>query len=161
MPEDGIVMDPFAGSGTTGHAVLDMNREGDKRTFIMMEQGNEANDDMYARSLTYERVKAVIGNDNLSFFELSNTPSPRNLIISSYQLSPMVVMTRGFFYVMFSMIGALSRCKAKPYQSPCDVCVFSNSYPGNRSAINEKAINKEDAVYRLLDKNGENQGIFF
>ncbi|AQU89194.1 hypothetical protein B0W47_16560 (plasmid) [Komagataeibacter nataicola] len=76
-PEDGIVMDPFAGSGTTGHAVLDMNREGDKRTFIMMEQGNEANDDMYARSLTYERVKAVIGNDNLSFFELSNTPFPR------------------------------------------------------------------------------------
>lgn len=58
---DGIVLDPFAGSGTTGHAVLELNKEaGANRRFILIEQGNTENGDHYAKTLTADRLKRVI-----------------------------------------------------------------------------------------------------
>ncbi|UKE55290.1 site-specific DNA-methyltransferase [Xanthomonas translucens pv. graminis] len=58
---DGIVLDPFAGSGTTGHAVLELNKESDaNRRFILIEQGNDEKGDHYAKTLTADRVKRVI-----------------------------------------------------------------------------------------------------
>ncbi len=61
---EGIVMDPFAGSGTTGHAVLDLNREsGANRRFVLIEQGNTEKGDHYARTLTADRLKRVITGD--------------------------------------------------------------------------------------------------
>ncbi|QHB71786.1 site-specific DNA-methyltransferase [Stenotrophomonas sp. 364] len=59
--KDGIVLDPFAGSGTTGHAVLELNKEQDaSRRFILIEQGNDAKGDNYAKTLTADRIKRVI-----------------------------------------------------------------------------------------------------
>lgn len=61
---EGIVLDPFAGSGTTGHAVLELNQESSaNRHFILIEQGNTEKGDHYARSLTAERVRRVITGD--------------------------------------------------------------------------------------------------
>lgn len=61
---DGLVLDPFAGSGTTGHAVVELNAEtAANRNFILIEQGNTEKGDHYARSLTAERVKRVITGD--------------------------------------------------------------------------------------------------
>ena len=61
---DGIVMDPFAGSGTTGHAVLELNAESvASRRFILIEQGNTDKGDHYAKTLTAERVKRVVTGD--------------------------------------------------------------------------------------------------
>ncbi|KQR18543.1 site-specific DNA-methyltransferase [Xanthomonas hortorum pv. vitians] len=58
---DGIVMDPFAGSGTTGHAVLELNKEsGSNRRFILIEQGNDEKGDHYAKTLTADRIKRAI-----------------------------------------------------------------------------------------------------
>lgn len=58
---DGIVLDPFAGSGTTAHAVLELNEETEAtRRFILIEQGNTDKGDHYAKTLTAERVKRVI-----------------------------------------------------------------------------------------------------
>jgi adenine-specific DNA-methyltransferase len=58
---DGLVLDPFAGSGTTGHAVLELNAETDaSRRFILIEQGNTGKGDHYAKSLTAERLKRVL-----------------------------------------------------------------------------------------------------
>lgn len=58
---NGIVLDPFAGSGTTGHAVLELNNETDaNRRFILIEQGNTEKGDHYARTLTAERLKRVV-----------------------------------------------------------------------------------------------------
>ena len=55
MPKDGIVLDSFAGSGTTAHAVLKMNKEdGGNRKFILVELMD------YAETVTAERVKRVI-----------------------------------------------------------------------------------------------------
>ncbi|MDD5279515.1 site-specific DNA-methyltransferase [Acidithiobacillus sp.] len=61
---DGTILDPFAGSGTTGQAVLELNAEAvTNRRFILIEQGNTDNGDHYARTLTAERVKRVLTGD--------------------------------------------------------------------------------------------------
>lgn len=60
-PPNGLVMDPFAGSGTTGHAVLALNgQSGTDRRFILIEQGRPEKGDSYARSLTADRLRRVI-----------------------------------------------------------------------------------------------------
>jgi adenine-specific DNA-methyltransferase len=60
-PPNGVVLDPFAGSGTTGHAVLMLNSQtGSKRRFILVEQGRPERGDTYARSLTANRLKRAI-----------------------------------------------------------------------------------------------------
>lgn len=53
--ENDIILDSFAGSGTTAHAVLDMNKsDGGNRKFILIEMMD------YADSITAERVRRVI-----------------------------------------------------------------------------------------------------
>ena len=53
--ENAIILDSFAGSGTTAHAVLNMNKaDGGNRKFILVEMMD------YADSITAERVKRVI-----------------------------------------------------------------------------------------------------
>lgn len=72
-----IVLDSFAGSGTTAHAVLNMNKaDGGNRKFICIEMMN------YADTITAERVKRVINGygegkkavdgtgGNFSYYEL-------------------------------------------------------------------------------------------
>ncbi len=64
-PSNGIVFDPFAGSGTTGHAVLELNElSGTKRNFILIEKGE--NDDKYAKTLTRERIKRAITGERVN-----------------------------------------------------------------------------------------------
>jgi len=53
-PND-IILDSFCGSATTGHAVLNLNKEdGGNRKFVLIEMEN------YAESLSAERIKRVI-----------------------------------------------------------------------------------------------------
>lgn len=52
--EDAIILDSFAGSGTTAHAVLNLNKNGGNRKFILVEMMD------YADTITAERVKRVI-----------------------------------------------------------------------------------------------------
>src|SRR5690606_35910883 len=53
--KDSIILDSFAGSGTTAHAVLDLNKEdGGTRKFILVEMED------YANEVTAERVRRVI-----------------------------------------------------------------------------------------------------
>jgi len=68
---ESVVMDIFAGSGTTGHAVMDLNREdGGERTFILV---NDA-ENRICRDVTYERIKAVMRRESyaesLHFFTI-------------------------------------------------------------------------------------------
>ena len=77
---DSIILDSFAGSGTTAHAVLNMNKtDGGKRKFILIEMMD------YADTLTAERVKRVINGygegkkavegtgGGFTFYELGDT----------------------------------------------------------------------------------------
>ena len=53
--DNDVILDSFAGSGTTAHAVLNMNKaDGGHRKFILVEMMD------YADSITAERVKRVI-----------------------------------------------------------------------------------------------------
>jgi adenine-specific DNA-methyltransferase len=89
ISKEDIILDSFAGSGTTAHAVLDLNKEdGGNRKFILIEQED------YANSITAERVRRVIKgvktskNENLkkglggsfSYFELGDTIEMESLL---------------------------------------------------------------------------------
>ena len=53
--EDGIILDSFAGSGTTAHAVLNLNKlDGGDRKYILVEMED------YTETITAERVKRAI-----------------------------------------------------------------------------------------------------
>ncbi len=63
-PPDGLVLDPFAGSGTTGHAVFAMNHEVETtRRCILIEQGRPDKRDSYARTLMADRLRRVVSGD--------------------------------------------------------------------------------------------------
>lgn len=69
------ILDFFAGSGTTGHAVMKLNAEdGGNRKFILC-TNNENN---ICRDVTYERIKRVIAKDDykasLKYFKVDYLP---------------------------------------------------------------------------------------
>jgi adenine-specific DNA-methyltransferase len=58
--KEDIILDSFAGSGTTADAVLQLNKEdGGNRKFIMVEMEN------YANTITAERVRRIIRRDKM------------------------------------------------------------------------------------------------
>ena len=60
---DDIILDFFAGSGTTAHAVLELNeKDNGSRQFILVEQMD------YVKSVTMPRVKKVIKKENIGDF---------------------------------------------------------------------------------------------
>jgi adenine-specific DNA-methyltransferase len=90
-PPGGIVMDPFAGSGTTAHAVLELNAEaGASRRFILVEQGRPERGDPYARTLTYQRVSRAISGervDKTGAVSKTATPLPGGFRYSKLMLA--------------------------------------------------------------------------
>ena len=101
--QDSIVLDSFAGSGTTAHAVLNANKaDGGSRRFILVEMED------YADSITAERVKRVIdgyGEGNkaapgtsggFSFYELGE-----KLFLDDENLNPDVPIEEIRRYIWF------------------------------------------------------------
>lgn len=99
-----LVLDSFAGSGTTAHAVLNLNKEdGGNRKFILVEMED------YADDITAERVKRVIngyGEDkkavegtggNFSYYELG-----KSLFDSNNNLNEEVDINKILEYVWYS-----------------------------------------------------------
>jgi len=63
--KDSLVLDAFAGSGTTGDAVMKLNhQDGGRRRFILIEEGSD--DDPYARTLVAPRLKSAIELDGFN-----------------------------------------------------------------------------------------------
>ena len=60
--KDAIILDFFGGSGTTAHAVLELNKDGGNRKFIICEQMH------YVETVTRERIKKVIEQNNKGAF---------------------------------------------------------------------------------------------
>ena len=72
--DDSIVLDFFAGSGTTGQAIVELNREdGGNRQFILV-TNNEKSDKLpngIARDVTYPRLERTIKSDtNLAYMRV-------------------------------------------------------------------------------------------
>ncbi|WP_219898529.1 site-specific DNA-methyltransferase [Phormidesmis priestleyi] len=104
--DDSIILDSFAGSGTTAHAVSSLNQEdGGNRQFILVEMEN------YADSLTAERVRRVIQGvpnakdktlkdglgGSFSFFELGD-PIEMQAILEGNSLPAYEDLARYVFY---------------------------------------------------------------
>ena len=84
-PND-IILDSFAGSGTTAHAVLNMNKaDGGNRKFILVEMMD------YADSITAERVKRVIGGYGEGKKAVEGTGGN----FSYYELGPVLLLSDG------------------------------------------------------------------
>ncbi|MDP2682081.1 MAG: site-specific DNA-methyltransferase [Deltaproteobacteria bacterium] len=104
--QDDIILDSFAGSGTTAHAVLDLNKEdGGNRKFILVECED------YADKITAERVRRVIKGvktakdeklknglgGTFSFFELGD-PIEMESILEGKKLPSYIDLARYVFY---------------------------------------------------------------
>lgn len=104
--KDSIVLDSFAGSGTTAHAVVKLNGEDDgNRKFILVEQ------EEYANSLTANRVRRIINGvksakeENLrngfggtfSYFELGE-PIEMESLLRGKKLPSFKEFARYLFY---------------------------------------------------------------
>ena len=81
--DDALVLDPFAGSGTTAHAVLRLNaRDAGTRRFIMIEEGEPS--DPYCRTVTAPRLRAAIEQENFKEgfrFETTGRKMDRDAIL--------------------------------------------------------------------------------
>ena len=84
--KDSIILDSFAGSGTTAHAVLNMNKaDGGNRKFILVEMMD------YADSITAERVKRVIDGYGEGKKAVEGTGGN----FSYYELGPVLLLPDG------------------------------------------------------------------
>lgn len=97
--KDSIILDSFAGSGTTAHAVLNMNKaDGGNRKFILIEMED------YAETITAERVKRVINGyadvegtgGNFSFYELG-----KPLLKDNYYINENISIDKIKEYIYF------------------------------------------------------------
>ena len=84
--QDALILDSFAGSGTTAHAVLNMNKaDGGHRKFILVEMGD------YADTITAERVKRVI----MGYGEGKNAVEGTGGSFSYYELGEPLLLPNG------------------------------------------------------------------
>lgn len=97
--KDSFVLDSFAGSGTTAHAVLKMNKQdGGNRKFILVEMMD------YAETITAERVRRVIDGygdvdgtgGSFSFYDLGQP-----LLLENHTLNEDVPIARIREYVFY------------------------------------------------------------
>lgn len=93
--KDPIILDSFAGSGTTAQAVLELNKEdGGNRKFILVEMED------YADSITAERVRRVIKKGlpgTFSYFDLGDAIEMEE-ILSGKNLPSYKELARYVFY---------------------------------------------------------------
>jgi adenine-specific DNA-methyltransferase len=102
--KNSIILDSFAGSGTTAHAVLNLNKkDGGNRKFILIEMED------YANTITAERVQRVINGygegtkavagtgGDFSYFELGET-----IFLDNDMLNEAIGIERIEEYVWFS-----------------------------------------------------------
>ncbi len=121
-----IILDSFAGSGTTGQAVIEMNLEdetNEARKFILIEMED------YAEAVTAERIKRVIKNSSsakrentFSFFSLGD-PVDMEAILNGENLPSFANLAR---YLFFTATGEILEETLNNVES--NLIGFSNEY---------------------------------
>ncbi len=66
--KNAIILDFFGGSGTTGHAVMEINKDGGNRKFILVEQMDYIETDTLPRNISV--MKSIATNSSIVYFEL-------------------------------------------------------------------------------------------
>lgn len=67
--KNAIILDFFGGSGTTGHAVMEINKDGGNRKFILAEQMDYIETDTLPRNVSV--MKSICPNASIIYFELT------------------------------------------------------------------------------------------
>ena len=124
--EDSTILDFFGGSGTTAHAVLELNREGSNRKFVLVEMGE------HFYNVIIPRIKKVAFSSEWKNGELKNAK----------QVNPISIAFR--YYELESYEESLSNCE---YVLDKDSII---DYRKSRKLI--KALNKGEAIN--LDMSG-------
>jgi len=123
--ENSLILDSFAGSGTTAHAVLNLNkRDGGNRRFILIEMMD------YAETITAERVKRVISG----YGEESKAVASTGGDFSYYSLGERVFDDEG------NLNEALSVEKIREYVA------WSERLPGAESSDNPYWLGEKDQI---------------
>ncbi|WP_307971906.1 DNA methyltransferase [uncultured Brachyspira sp.] len=91
--EDSIILDFFGGSGTTAHAVLELNKEGSNRKFVLVEMGE------YFYSVIIPRIKKVAFSSEWKEGKLKENK----------QVNPIAIAFR--YYELESYEEALANCE--------------------------------------------------
>ena len=126
--DNAIILDFFAGSGTTGHAVMQLNKEDNgKRSFILCTN----NENKIAEKVTYERIKKVInGYKNLKNKNKTVEGLGGNLryFKSSFLPSLITDQSKSIFAKKMKSIICIKENTYNKFFENKDYCVFSNNY---------------------------------
>ncbi|WP_342427590.1 site-specific DNA-methyltransferase [Paenibacillus sp. FSL L8-0158] len=145
-PSNGLVLDPYAGSGTTGHAILELNKETEAdRRFILIEQGSPDRGDKYARSLTQLRLKRVITGERPD--ETGRLVKAADPINAGFQ-----------FQLLTKQIDANTVLSMKKDEL-IDVVITSHWETEKRTSLYLQRIDKPGFDF-LVGKNDSNEGYF-
>lgn len=145
-PANGLVLDPYSGSGTTGHAVLELNAvTQSNRRFVLIEQGSPERGDKYARSLTAERIRRVITGER-----------PTAAGDLTMQATP---LGGGFQFRMLTKKIDSKAVLAMRKEELIDVVITSHWESDKRGSSGLIPINAEGYKY-LVGRNEQNEGYF-
>jgi adenine-specific DNA-methyltransferase len=141
--KDAVVLDFFAGSGTTGHAVLEMNKiDGGNRKFILCtnNENNNGGNGGIAESVCYPRIKAVInGYKNKKSEKVAGLPS-------------------NLFYYQTDLVDI-----EQIHKVPDDAKIRITYEAGEMIAVREDALNEveKNEWWQIFEGKGKQVAIYF
>lgn len=128
--KDSLILDSFAGSGTTAHAVLNLNAEdGGNRKFIMIEMMD------YADTITAERVKRVINGYRELPTEIEETLFEKRITISNLKKGKDLYQEAYDLYESVDKNQYLSVSKPKVKDGKLVVMATRKTEPGTKNAV--------------------------
>lgn len=140
-PPDGVVLDCFGGSGTTGHAVLSLNRKQDAgRRFILIEQGRPERGDSYARTLTTQRLQRAI--------------------TGAWDGGPVPALGGGFEFVQLGKKVDASALLQMERDEMVDTVIASHFDANRRRGDQLVPVGDADAYRYLVARNADDEGFF-
>ncbi|WP_334089299.1 site-specific DNA-methyltransferase, partial [Helicobacter typhlonius] len=131
--EDSVILDFFGGSGTTAHAVLELNREGTNRKFVLVEQGE------HFYNVILPRIKKVAFSSEWKNGKLKDDK----------QVKPLNIAFR--YYELESYEEALSHCEYVLECKEPQKVENKNNYKGKDYAKAESILDYRKSR-KLIDK---------
>ncbi|MDR1938561.1 MAG: site-specific DNA-methyltransferase [Tannerellaceae bacterium] len=145
-PPNGYILDPYAGSGTTAHAVLELNYLTDtNRKFILIEQGAPERGDKYARTLTQTRIQRAITGERVD-------KNGKTSILSQ-------PLGGGFTFQTLTNMVDSKTILAMQRDEMVDLIIATHWDTGKRNTVNLIRIEDEKLLY-CVGKNLNNEGYF-
>lgn len=167
--EDSIILDSYAGSGTTAQAVLEMNNEdGGNRRFVLVECED------YAETLTLERVKRVINGipsakseklqnglgGSFSYFELGEEVQEGALLEESVLPTYEELARHLFFTATGEQLDPATVVKEKHYVGESARQVVWLWYEQDAEWLKHRGFTVEDAIHLPEPPQGKRNVVF-